>query len=583
MNKKDDLRIVKRTFKGVCIAQFFSFLAQFVAVVVDGVVVGKCLGSDNLAAFGFASPVVSVVTAFVGFAMTGISIICARCLGDTDRKKQESIFTTCMIFALLLGAVLTIIIVVFSSGWAYVAGAKGDVCTLTADYIKGYGLGIIPTVMTASLFPIMQLDGDKNRMTFSFIAMAAVDIILDIVNGFLIHGGIFGMGIATAVSEVVSMLILLGHFIGRDTVFKFRLSSFRVVYVPEIVVLGYMYIVKQLLSALLTFIYNNYLQIMYGGDLVAAYTSIVSAGRLFLCVGMAIGNTVSVLSGVYAGEEDSSSLKKLMRVSFSYSVIVNGILTVLAIIAAAPLISAYFKESGQLLDTAITGFRIYIVVMIFHSINLCLRGYYQSMKLQAITFWFSFLQNFACALAAMFILDNLLGLYGVWISSAAGELLAFLLITVYSMLKGKEKHGFFDKILFIPKEFESTNADTIERTLTSMETVMEFVGVLPKLCGEKGATQKQSNDIALAVEELAGNIIRYGFVDKKEHSIEVRVIKKGDEWLIRLRDDCLKFNPTKYLDTDDSIEHVGIKMIARRAKDFSYMNTLNMNNLVVRV
>ena len=583
MNKKDDLRIVKRTFRGVCIAQFFSFLAQFVAVVVDGVVIGKCLGSDNLAAFGFASPIVSVVTAFVGFAMTGISIICARCLGDTDKKKQESIFTTCMIFAMLLGIILTIIVVIFSGNWAAVAGAKGDVRTLTAEYIRGYGLSIFPTVMTASLFPIMQLDGDKNRMTYSFIAMAVVDIILDIVNGFLIHGGIFGMGIATAVSEVASMLILLGHFIGRDTVFKFRLSSFKAVYIPEIIVLGYMYIVKQLLSALLVFIYNNYLQSRYGGDLVAAYTSIVSAGRLFLCVGMAIGNTVSVLSGVYAGEQDTSSLKKLMKVSFLYSVTINGVLTVLAIAVASPLITAYFKESGPLLDTAIMGFRIYIAVMIFHSINLSLRGYYQSMKMQAITFWFNFLQNFACALAAMLILDNLLGIYGVWISSAAGEALAFLLITIYSMAKGKERHGFFEKIMFIPKEYESSNEDTIERTLASMDSVMDFVHELPALCIEKGATEKQSNDIALAVEELAGNIVRYGFADKKEHCIEVRVIKKDDEWLIRLRDDCLKFNPTKYLDADDSTAHTGIKMVAKRAKDFSYMNTLNMNNLVVKV
>ena len=78
---------------------------------------------------------------------------------------------------------------------------------MTANYTRGFGLRIIPAVMVTTLYPIMQLEGDKTRMMVSFTAMSVVDIILDLVNGYVVHGGIFGMGVATSVSSLVAMLI----------------------------------------------------------------------------------------------------------------------------------------------------------------------------------------------------------------------------------------------------------------------------------------------------------------------------------------------------------------------------------------
>ncbi|MBE5906572.1 MAG: hypothetical protein E7277_07250, partial [Lachnospiraceae bacterium] len=510
--------------------------------------------------------------------------ICARSIGDTEHNSQGSVFTSSMVFSGTLAIILTVAIVCFSKSWAALAGAKGVLLGLTSDYIIGYGLGIIPATMVTSLYPIMQLEGDKNRMMLSFTAMSIVDIILDIVNGYVVHGGILGMGLATSISAVAAMVILLGHFIGKETIFRFRLSTFRMSYIPEIISLGYMYIIKQLLITLLTYVYNNYLQARYGADMVAAYTAIVSAGSLYLCVGMAMGNTVSVLTGVYAGEEDKTSIQRMMRVAAGDSLLVNGILTVVAIFMAAPLVSAYFSESGALLKAAILGFRIYITLMAFRSLNLCIRGFYQSMKMQKLTFVFSVFQTFLCPLIMLFVLDNLFGIKGVWMSFVAGEVLAFVLLCIFSTVASKSKEGLVDKLLFLPKEFGGDVSCMIERTLISMEQVMDFVHTIPDFCIENGSSKDKANEVALAIEELAGNIIRYGFVDGKHHGIEAKVMKKNEDWILRLRDDCVHFNPVKYVEEQDAdVEHVGIRMIVKRAKDIQYTNTLNMNNLLIRI
>lgn len=576
--------IVKKTFKSILFAQLFSMLAEIIAVLVDGIITGKCLGTENLAAYGFASTVVSIIIAVAGFCMTGISIICARCVGNGDKKVQTSIFTTSMVFATALSVILTICIIAFAPFWSSLVGAKGNLLPLSTAYVRGYGIGILPGVLVSSIYPIMQLDGDKKRMIVAFMAMSVTDIILDILNGYVLHWGLFGMGLATSISAFVALAILLGHFFKENNLFEFKLSSFSIKYVGEIIVLGYMYIVKQLMMTLLNLIYNNYLLNFYDADHVAVYTAVYSAGSLFLCLGMALGSSVSVLTGVYAGEEDGNAIRRLLKVSVYYSVIMNAVVTVVSLVFAGPLISFYFKDAGDLYTVAVNGFRMYCLVMIVRSINLCIRGYYQTMKMQKLTLGFSALHTFLCSLIALLVLSPLVGINGVWLSFVIGEIAALIFLIVINKMVNKTSGDGLDFMLYLPENFELENSQICECTLHSMDDVVNYSSLLQEFCLQQGAPPSQANALALAIEEIAGNIVRYGFADKKSHSIDVRIIRKDEDWILRFRDDCVEFNPLKYLEENEpSTDHVGLRLIEQKAKEFQYTYTLNMNNIIIRI
>ena len=85
------------------------------------------------------------------------------------------------------------------------------------------------------------------------------------------------------------------------------------------------------------------------------------------------------------------------------------------------------------------------------------------------------------------------------------------------------------------------------------------------------------------MEELAGNVIRHGFTDGKNHNIDIRVTHK-DDWLIRIKDDCGCFDPVAFVEEDPNPDdHYGIRMIMRQAKSVQYMSTLELNNLIIRI
>ena len=94
--------------------------------------------------------------------------------------------------------------------------------------------------------------------------------------------------------------------------------------------------------------------------------------------------------------------------------------------------------------------------------------------------------------------------------------------------------------------------------------------------------------MALSVEELAGNIIRWSFKSARQNTISIYLVFKNDEWILRLRDDCEPFNPQKWLEMstqnkDDPFKNMGIRLIMALAKNIKYLNVLRINNLIIRM
>lgn len=88
---------------------------------------------------------------------------------------------------------------------------------------------------------------------------------------------------------------------------------------------------------------------------------------------------------------------------------------------------------------------------------------------------------------------------------------------------------------------------------------------------------------------MVTNIIEHGFTkDDKQHSIDVRLVAKGDELILRVRDDCVRFNVKEKGENwkerpDDVVKNIGIRMTMAMAKDLKYVNTLGTNTLLITV
>ena len=75
--------------------------------------------------------------------------------------------------------------------------------------------------------------------------------------------------------------------------------------------------------------------------------------------------------------------------------------------------------------------------------------------------------------------------------------------------------------------------------------------------------------------------------DDKNHILDIRLVYKEGELILRFRDDCPNFDPRKQYETifrnDDVSRMIGARMIIAKAKDVSYTSMLDLNNLIIRI
>ena len=93
--------------------------------------------------------------------------------------------------------------------------------------------------------------------------------------------------------------------------------------------------------------------------------------------------------------------------------------------------------------------------------------------------------------------------------------------------------------------------------------------------------------VSLSIEELAGNVIRWGFESDKKNGVDIRLIYR-EQFVLRIRDNCKPFNPKKWLEMyhlseSDRISNYGIRMTFQMLEDIQYMSTLNLNNLLIKL
>ena len=572
---------VEKLFVSLIGVQMLSFISLIIANVIDAIAIKRCLGTDALAAYSFANTIISIEMAAFGFMMQGVSVLMSHNAGEQDERKRNSAFSTAVLLALAVGCVLTMLFLGASYFLADLVGTPGHLRDMVANYIRGNALGIIPYLLFAVFSASTIIEGGKKQLMLSFVVMAATDVVLDFLNGYVFNLGIWGMGAATAISEFVAFIVVVVFYLRGRKLFRFVPGLFHKAYAKNTFDYGYMYVVKQLMLTVLGYIYNNYITINYGSNVLAVYAAAFSGLSLLQCMSSAIGNTVSTLTGFYAKEEDGTSLKSMIRAAVKYSVILNAVIIIVSISAAGQIMRMFYKTQDEYFVMAVEAFRLFSLSIVFRSINMSVRGYYQSMKMQVHNLLFTFIETLVCEAFSLVVLCAVFGMSGIWLSFMAGEMLALVLLTVVLTIRTGTKDC-LDAWMCLPSTWRSEYEKRFSLSCHSIDEIMECSEAINEFCHKTGASIRASNSLSLAVEEIGRNIVQYGFVDGKDHSIDIRVKKNEDAWVLIFHDDCFEFDPTKYLSsTDTAGTHNGIRLVSSLVSEMTYTNALGINNLFI--
>ena len=176
---------------------------------------------------------------------------------------------------------------------------------------------------------------------------------------------------------------------------------------------------------------------------------------------------------------------------------------------------------------------------------------------------------------------------GVYLANLLNGVVTTIFIVGYAWIKNKRFPQRMDELMVIPAGFGAKADERMDLSVKSMEQVVSIARQIQDFCLARGVDARRAYLSGLAMEEMAGNIVQHGFSkDKKRHSIDVRVVHKDDNIILRIKDDCVPFDPAekqRMAEAEDVMQNVGIRMVFRMAAEVQYRSVLGLNVLTIRI
>lgn len=160
-------------------------------------------------------PFVMVVNAL--FQLTtigGVAIIAVR-LGRGDVQGANHAFMHAVTGTIVISALLMLAGTCLTGPLCRLMGASDTFYQLTTEYLFWYSVFIIPSGLSTALQGFCRNDGSPVLVSAATIIGTAVNIVGDWLLIFPLKMGVAGAAISTGVSQLVTLLIVLIHFIRR--------------------------------------------------------------------------------------------------------------------------------------------------------------------------------------------------------------------------------------------------------------------------------------------------------------------------------------------------------------------------------
>lgn len=135
---KNNGKIIGKLFRNSVLSIIAAAIATMLGVVIDGIIIGRFLGPDSMAAYGLVTPIINLATAFSGVLATGAQIICAQRLGAGNADKARRAFSMCMVITAIVATLMIVIMLIFRDPICVMLGARGNsakLLSLTSDYL----------------------------------------------------------------------------------------------------------------------------------------------------------------------------------------------------------------------------------------------------------------------------------------------------------------------------------------------------------------------------------------------------------------------------------------------------------------
>ena len=582
--------ILTRAFGAAFFTVAVTEFTQIGALLIDGIITSRYLGASEIAAVGVASPFYFLVGIIGTGVAVGLQTVCTREMGSGNTTRMNYVFNETLEAALAVSLLFTFLVLAAASPMAFCFGARGNAADLQRDtvlYLRGLSFEVVPYVLLSVLTPVVILDNDDRVVMVSSFIGGISNVVFDIMFVRL-NGGIWGMGMATSLSVILSFLVLMTHFLKKNRLL--HLMPTRIVWadIKEILVLSGPKAVHQAAGMLRPIILNA-LIIAAGGSMAMSVMSIRTSIADFVDVpAVGIAGAVGLLAGIGYGEVNGEDMEYVSIIALRSIVASSALITVLLLVFARPIAVFYLGEDSEAIPLMMYAIGTIAAGTFFSELSYTIISYLQAIENTRYAQIMEIQANLVSLIVCAFLLSIPFGIYGIFSAYPISQLIVFLTFVGRGVIRTKKLPPTRQDYLELDSLFYKGPGDEIAYPIETLDHCTLASEQVYLFCKGHGLDKRKAFHASLCIEEVTTNIIEHGFVNEnRANRAEIRVTLNKGTLIIRVRDNGREFDLSKLarilMDDSAPYSNIGIKLICKSAKDIHYYRIWGMNTTILEI
>lgn len=409
--------------------------------IVDGIFIGKFLGSKSLAAVNIVMPYINFSFALGIMVAIGSSTMISIQLGANNYNLAKKIYSLSIQLFVILGGLLSLGGIFFSKYIVIFLGANDLLLKDSSEYLFYLSFFTLFYLLSYGLECFVRIEGKQNYSLICILGGALMNILLDYILIVKLNMGIKGAGIATGVAQLTTsvMLFLVLYYKGEKL--KYKYTKLKRSIVINILYNGSSEFLTEITTGIVLLAFNIYIMKFIGNEGVSAFSIIGYISTLVTMTMIGFSQGIQPIISFNYGAKNYKRVFNILKLSL-FIILGLGILFYsLVNIFSHNLVLIFAEENENLYRITKEAIKYYSITYLLMGINILISSYFTAIENAFMSCILSILRGLIFINLLLYVLPKIFLTKGIWMSSSINEFITILFsIYLFNRSLYKEKN-----------------------------------------------------------------------------------------------------------------------------------------------
>ena len=420
-HKKMTEQSVSKIIISLGIPTTISMLITNIYNMADTYFVGG-LGDSAQAATGILFTLQCIIQAIAFMLGHGSGTFVAKYLALRNLDRASTYTTTAFVAGGTMGLLMTSLGLTFLEPFLRFLGSTETIL----PYAKDYGTWILIScpflICSLVLNNVLRYEGKAFYAMFGLTAGGILNIAGDYILIKVLGMGVYGAGLSTAISQVISFILLLTLYLKyAQSRISFKLMAKEAEVYLNIFKMGLPSLIRQGLTSISNGLLNNLIK-PFGDAPIAAMSIVQKYSSFVMCVGLGIGQGYQPFASFNYELKEYDRVKKGSKFLIVFGTVAVGVLATVGFIFA-PTIVSLFQKDIEVIAVGTPAMRYASIGLWFLPISVACNMLYQSIRKAAMASSMAILRSGAVLIPVLLLTSALWGLEGIIMAQGVADVL----------------------------------------------------------------------------------------------------------------------------------------------------------------